>query len=305
MLRRIRMKKKRIRTHPTPTDHFLRFLISVLTYALLSAVVYIPFMSQIGHMSESVVIRSYMEKSSQTKYDNIQDREFLRAVEYNRSINAAQSRTPFFYRGTSEETDAYRALLPGSGGVMCIIEIPSVGICLPVGHGTSDEVLETMAGHVCGTSLPVGGSSVNCVIAAHSGSTSARLFTDLRRIAPGDTILVHVLSRTLTYRVLSDRDISVVLPYDGKAEHADSYGYDIPYFQIRPGEDILTLYTCTPVGINSHRLIVQAHRAETDEIIRPDHELRPPVERSKSILLCVLLGLIPLLCAMLMFIRIK
>lgn len=305
MQRRNCMKKHRIKTQREPSDLILRLLIASLTYALLSAVVYIPFMSQIGHMSESIVIRSYVENSGQKEYDDSRSTEFLRAAEYNRSIETTQARTPFFYRGTSEETDEYRSLLPGNAGVMCIIEIPAIDICLPVGHGTSDEVLETMAGHVCGTSLPIGGISTNCVIAAHSGSTSSRLFTDLGRIAPGDKIFVHVLSRTLTYRVQSDEDISVVLPYDGKTEHAFSADYDVPYYRIHPGEDILTLYTCTPVGINSHRLIVTAHRAETGQKVSQDRELHPSVRRTKSIVICILLALVPLLGTMLMLREIR
>ena len=280
-------------------------MIAALTYALLSAIVYIPFMNQIGYMGESVVIRSYVEKSSQEEDEDSQCQELLRASEYNRSIETAQSISPFFYRGTSEESDAYRALLPGTGGVMCIVDIPSIGICLPVGHGTSDEVLDVMAGHVCGTSLPIGGISTNCVIAAHSGSTSARLFTDLGKITPGDKILVHVLSRTLTYRVLSDQDISVVLPYDGKTEHADSVDYDAPYFRIKPGEDILTLYTCTPVGINSHRLIVSAHRAETDQDVYASSELHSSGRHAKSLVACILLAPVPILGAVLMFRKVR
>ena len=299
------MRKNGIRTERKPTDLILRLMIAALTYALLSAIVYIPFMNQIGYMSESVVIRSYVEKSSQEKDKDSQSQEFLLASEYNRNIETAQSRTPFFYRGTSEETDAYRALLPGTGGVMCIVDIPSIGICLPVGHGTSDEVLDVMAGHVCGTSLPIGGISTNSVIAAHSGSTSARLFTDLGKITPGDKILVHVLSRTLTYRVLSDQDISVVLPYDGKTEHADSVDYDAPYFRIKPREDILTLYTCTPVGINSHRLIVSAHRAETDQDVYTSSELHSSGRHAKSLVACILLAPVPILGAVLMFRKVR
>ena len=299
------MRKIRIRTERKPTDLILRLLIAALTYALLSAIVYIPFMNQIGYMGESVVIRSYVEKSSQEEDEDSQCQELLRASEYNRSIETAQSISPFFYRGTSEESDAYRALLPGTGGVMCVVDIPSIGICLPVGHGTSDEVLDVMAGHVCGTSLPIGGISTNCVIAAHSGSTSARLFTDLGKITPGDKILVHVLSRTLTYRVLSDQDISVVLPYDGKTEHADSADYDAPYFRIKSGEDILTLYTCTPVGINSHRLIVSAHRAETDQNVYRSSELRPSGRHAKSLVICILLAAVPILGAVLMFRKVR
>ena len=299
------MRKIRIRTERKPTDLILRLMIAALTYALLSAIVYIPFMNQIGYMGESVVIRSYVEKSSQEEDEDSQCQELLRASEYNRSIETAQSISPFFYRGTSEESDAYRALLPGTGGVMCVVDIPSIGICLPVGHGTSDEVLDVMAGHVYGTSLPIGGISTNCVIAAHSGSTSARLFTDLGKITPGDKIFVHVLSRTLTYRVLSDQDISVVLPYDGKTEHADSVDYDAPYFRIKSGEDILTLYTCTPVGINSHRLIVSAHRAETDQNVYRSSELRPSGRHAKSLVICILIAAVPILGAVLMFRKVR
>ena len=299
------MRKIRIRTERKPTDLILRLLIAALTYALLSAIVYIPFMNQIGYMGESVVIRSYVEKSSQEEDEDSQCQELLRASEYNRSIETAQSISPFFYRGTSEESDAYRALLPGTGGVMCVVDIPSIGICLPVGHGTSDEVLDVMAGHVYGTSLPIGGISTNCVIAAHSGSTSARLFTDLGKITPGDKIFVHVLSRTLTYRVLSDQDISVVLPYDGKTEHADSADYDAPYFRIKSGEDILTLYTCTPVGINSHRLIVSAHRSETDQDVYASSELHSSGRHAKSLVACILLAPVPILGAVLMFRKVR
>lgn len=299
------MKRDRNRTRPDPADFLLRSLITMLTYALLTAVIYIPFMNQIGHMSESVVIRSYVEKSGRKENDSGQNRELLRAAKYNASIVAAQSQAPFFYRGTSEETDAYRALLPGNSGVMCVIEIPSIDICLPVGHGTSDEVLETMAGHVYGTSLPIGGTSANSVIAAHSGSTTSRLFTDLGQIAPGDAIYVHVLSHTLTYRVLSDKDISIVLPYDGNIEHADCEDYDVPYFQIKPGEDILTLYTCTPPGINSHRLIVQAHRSETNNEVSRDREFRPKARRAKYFIFSIILALIPFFGATLMFIKIS
>ena len=299
------MRKNRIAVQRKPVELILRLLIAALTYALLSAIVYIPFMNQIGYMGESVVIRSYVKKSSQEEDEDSQCQELLRASEYNRSIETAQSISPFFYRGTSEESDAYRALLPGTGGVMCVVDIPSIGICLPVGHGTSDEVLDVMAGHVYGTSLPIGGISTNCVIAAHSGSTSARLFTDLGKITPGDKIFVHVLSRTLTYRVLSDQDISVVLPYDGKTEHADSADYDAPYFRIRSGEDILTLYTCTPVGINSHRLIVSAHRAETDQNVFRSSELRPSGRHAKSLVICILLAAVPILGAVLMFRKVR
>ena len=131
------------------------------------------------------------------------------------------------------------------GGVMCYVDIPKINVYLPVQHGTGAETLEKSVGHVVGTSLPVGGSSTHAVLSAHSGLASSKLFSDIDQLTEGDTFYVHVLGEVLAYEVDS---INTVLPTDTSL------------LQIEEGEDLVTLVTCTPFGINTHRLLVRGHR---------------------------------------------
>ena len=131
------------------------------------------------------------------------------------------------------------------GGVMAYIDIPKINVYLPVQHGTGAETLEKSVGHVMGTSLPVGGSSTHAVLSAHSGMASSKLFSDIDRLAEGDTFYIHVLGDTLAYEVDA---INTVLPTDTSL------------LQIEEGKDYVTLVTCTPFGINTHRLLVRGHR---------------------------------------------
>ena len=131
------------------------------------------------------------------------------------------------------------------GGVMCYVEIPKIGVYLPVEHGTSADTLEKSVGHVVGTSLPVGGASTHAVLSAHSGMASSKLFSDIDQLAEGDTFYIHVLGDTLAYKVDT---IHTVLPTDTSL------------LQIEDGKDLVTLVTCTPFGVNTHRLIVRGHR---------------------------------------------
>ena len=131
------------------------------------------------------------------------------------------------------------------GGAMCTIDIPKIGVYLPVRHGTGAETLERTVGHVVGTSLPVGGAGTHAVLSAHSGMASAKLFSDIDQLAEGDTFYIHVLGEVLAYEV--DR-IATVLPGDTSL------------LQIEDGQDLVTLVTCTPFGVNTHRLLVRGHR---------------------------------------------
>lgn len=131
------------------------------------------------------------------------------------------------------------------GGVMAYIDIPKINVYLPVQHGTGAETLERSVGHVMGTSLPVGGSSTHAVLSAHSGMASSKLFSDIDRLAEGDTFYIHVLGDTLAYEVNA---INTVLPTDTSL------------LQIEEGKDFVTLVTCTPFGVNTHRLLVRGHR---------------------------------------------
>ncbi|MBQ7535966.1 MAG: class C sortase [Stomatobaculum sp.] len=134
-----------------------------------------------------------------------------------------------------------------STGVMGYIDVPKINVKLPIYHGTSDAVLQTSIGHLPETSLPVGGSGSHCVLSGHRGLPSARLFSDLDKMSYGDTFTLSVLNETYTYQV---DQIRVVEPTD------------IRELKIQPDMDLCTLVTCTPYGINSHRLLVRGHRIQ-------------------------------------------
>ena len=131
------------------------------------------------------------------------------------------------------------------GGVMAYVDIPKINVYLPVQHGTGAETLEKSVGHVVGTSLPVGGSSTHAVLPAHSGMASSKLFSDIDQLTEGDTFYIHVLGDTLAYKVDA---IHTVLPTDTSL------------LQIEDGKDYVTLVTCTPFGVNTHRLLVRGQR---------------------------------------------
>lgn len=163
------------------------------------------------------------------------------AQQYNAMLSGAATITE---GGASAHPLAYAQQLT-VGGAMAYVDIPKIGVYLPVQHGTGAETLEKSVGHVVGTSLPVGGSSTHAVLSAHSGMASSKLFSDIDQLAEGDTFYIHVLGDTLVYRVDA---IHTVLPTDTNL------------LQIEDGKDYVTLVTCTPFGINTHRLLVRGHR---------------------------------------------
>ena len=149
-----------------------------------------------------------------------------------------------------DEADYNGELNVGNNGIMGYIEIPSIEVSLPIYHGTSDGVLQVAVGHLQGSSLPVGGSSTHCVLSGHRGLPSAKLFTNLDQLAEGDIFMLRILNETLTYEV---DQIHIVLP--------DEMGDLV----VQEGQDHCTLVTCTPYGINTHRLLVRGKRIETPE----------------------------------------
>ena len=163
------------------------------------------------------------------------------AEQYNATLSGTAAITE---GGASAPPLAYAEQLT-VGGVMCYIDIPKINVYLPVQHGTDADTLERAVGHVVGTSLPAGGSSTHAVLSAHSGIASSKLFSDIDQLAEGDTFYIHVLGDTLAYKVDA---IHTVLPTDTSL------------LQIEDGKDYVTLVTCTPFGINTHRLLVQGHR---------------------------------------------
>ncbi len=167
------------------------------------------------------------------------------AREYNARLPQKSNRFAF----TDEEAQEYASLLDLSGnGIMGYIRIPSIGVNLPIYHGTEESVLQVAVGHIEWSSLPVGGEGTHAVMSGHRGLPRAKLFTDLDKIQTGDVFIVSVLDEILTYQV---DQIRIVEPKDL---------YDL---EIEPGKDLCTLVTCTPYGINTHRLLVRGTRIET------------------------------------------
>lgn len=186
-------------------------------------------------------VASYAAAVSQMKTEDY-DRLFAEADDYNRKLAG----TGMKWSMTDEEIQEYNSILDVSdNGIMGYIDIPRIRQTLPIYHGTDDAVLQVAIGHLAGTSLPVGGDSTHCVVSGHRGLPSARLFTDLDRLTVGDIWTMTVLNRTVTYEV---DQIRIVEPED------------LSELQIVQGSDYCTLLTCTPYGINTHRLLVRGHR---------------------------------------------
>lgn len=195
--------------------------------------------------------------ASQAVADYAENVRNLEAEKYEQVLQDAKSYNQMLpYKQTTfalseEEKEAYDALLDISGtGVMGYIEIPTVNISLPVYHGTEDAVLQIAVGHLEWSSLPVGGEDTHCVLSGHRGLPSAKLFTNLDKLVVGDKFVMRVLDEVLTYEV---DQILIVEPTD------------VSTLIIEAGKDLCTLVTCTPYGINSHRLLVRGHRIENQE----------------------------------------
>lgn len=152
----------------------------------------------------------------------------------------------------SENSEYNRILNVNNDGVMGFISIPEINIKLAIYHGTSDEVLQTGVGHINGSKLPIGGESTHCVLAAHRGLPSAELFTDIDQLQTGDKFYLHVLDKVLAY------EVDQILPMVDKDDHQTLQNA----LSITEGQDYVSLFTCTPYGVNSHRLIVRGHRVE-------------------------------------------
>lgn len=196
------------------------------------------------HQSKAVI--SYVENVT-----NIDDEQYEKlwndAVAYNEKLaeNGIQ------WTLTDEEKEEYNEYLKvDDSGIMAYIDIPVIDCSLPIYHGTDESVLQIAIGHIEGSSLPVGGEGSHCVVSGHRGLPSARIFTDLDKLVEGDIFLIHTLDATLTYEV---DQIRIVEPTD------------LSDLQIEEGKDLCTLVTCTPYGINTHRLLVRGHRIENEE----------------------------------------
>ena len=211
----------------------------------LSVMLYPTVSDYVNQKNQSRAVASYSEE-----VENLSDVDYQAYFDAADDYNRRLAETPdAFYR--PEEVSGYTDTLDVSGtGIMGYITIPKIGVELPVYHGTSDGVLQVAAGHLEGSSLPVGGAGTHAVISAHRGLPSAKLFTNLDELEVGDTFTITVLDRVLTYEV---DQISIVLPTE------------TDLLQPVEDKDYVTLMTCTPYGINTHRLLVRGKRIENAE----------------------------------------
>ena len=209
----------------------------------------------------------YQEKVEQVDNTKLIEAKEL-AVAYNQTIlPGAQDEDSFSKEALLSASENYGSLLNLAGdGIMGYVEVPTIGVTLPIFHGTNNSTLERGVGHLLGSSLPVGGESTHSVLTAHSGMASQKMFSDLDRVKIGDIFFLDVLGEKLAYQV---DQIKTVLPYD------------TTFLQTEMGNDLCTLVTCTPFGVNTHRLLVRGTRIEYEEaevIVEEILETEEPVK---------------------------
>lgn len=234
----------------------------------LGITVYPPLSTAYYQKHQSEIHTQYQQQMKDTDDSDIR-RMREKAAAYNASlIPGVQNGTSFtkdFLQAAS--LDYVNQLNPMENGIMGYVEVPSLNITLPIYHGTEDATLEIGAGHLLGSSLPIGGESTHSVITGHSGMASQKMFSDLERLKEGDVFYLEVLGDTLAYQV---DQVKTVLPQDT----AD--------LQIIPGEDHCTLVTCTPFGVNTHRLLVRGTRIPYSEAVESEYEIQNPEKTAST-----------------------
>ena len=270
------MKKKK--------GNFTTLLLILVLLAGLSLLLYPSVSDYWNSFHQTRAIATYAEKVAnlnQDQYDEI----WAAAESYNASLTDRVNA----YLLSDAQKEEYQQLLNVSGlGVMGYIEIPSIDCSLPIYHGTEESVLQIAVGHLEWSSLPVGGESTHCVLSGHRGLPSAKLFTNLDKLREGDIFLLRILDEVLTYEV---DQILIVEPQEVGA------------LQIVEGQDYCTLVTCTPYGINTHRLLVRGHRIDnveeaktvrvTADAIQIEPLLVAPIVAIPILLLLLILLLLP------------
>lgn len=190
------------------------------------------------------------------------------AEKYNRLLNSGVVQNNYSDEALDLANVGYDALLNLNGdSIMAYVEVPALKIYLPVSHGTEAKTLEKSVGHVIGSSLPIGGSDTHCVLSGHSGMSDQKMFSDLNKLQEGDIFYIHVLNETLAYKVMC---IDTVLPEDTSL------------LGIEDGKDMVTLVTCTPFGVNTHRLLVRGERTDYAEAAEEVAELEETQDTSST-----------------------
>ena len=230
--------------------------ISVILFGLLFLVgfgilIYPTVSNQWNTYRQSQLISNYQSVvQDMTPEDFTQ--EWERAEAFNATITQNNLYSDVFGESTTDlqSTEYWKILNEAGDGIMGYLSIPKINIKLAIYHGTADDVLQTGVGHLNGTKLPIGGESTHCVVAAHRGLPSAKLFTDIDQLRNGDKFYIHVLDQVLAY------EVDQILPMVDKDDHETLENA----LKIEEGKDQVTLFTCTPYGVNSHRLLVRGTR---------------------------------------------
>ena len=221
--------------------HLSTIILVIILFAGLSLLLYPTVSDYWNSLHQSRAIASYTEAVANLD-DEVYEELWNNAVVYNETLWQRSNR----YFPTEEEREDYMSQLNISGdGIMGYIQIPSINCSLPVYHGTDEAILQVAIGHIESSSLPVGGEGTHCVLSGHRGLPSAKLFTNLDRMIEGDLFMLQILNETLTYEV---DQIRIVEPEE------------VSELDFVKGMDYCTLVTCTPYGINTHRLLVRGHR---------------------------------------------
>ena len=271
------MKKKK-------ADNFINIILVLVLFVGLSLLLYPTVSDYWNSFHQTRAITTSAEEVADLNEEEY-ERLWNVAQDYNRAL--AQRGTHFVL--TDEQIEEYEQMLDVSGlGVMGYIEIPEIRCSLPIYHGTDEAVLQIAIGHLEWSSLPVGGENSHCVLSGHRGLPSAKLFTNLDQIKEGDIFMLRVLDEVLTYEV---DQIRIVEPQE------------VDDLQIENGKDYCTLVTCTPYGINTHRLLVRGHRIEniedsdsihvTADAIQIEPLLVAPIVAIPILLILLILLLIP------------
>lgn len=217
---------------------------ALLFLIALGLTLYPPISNYVNRRYASEIQTAYRELIQQTD-NSVLEEARQRAIAYNLAITPGTANTYSEKRLLSAAEDYNRQLDIAGNGIMGYVEIPKIQVNLPIYHGTEAEVLDRGIGHLLGSSLPVGGENTHAVLSGHSGMASQKMFTDLEQLTPGDVFYLNVLNETLAYQVT---EINTVLPYETEL------------LGILPGKDLCTLVTCTPYGVNTHRLLVRGSR---------------------------------------------
>ena len=238
--------EKKVRKRKKKGGGLVNFILVLIMLIGLGVIAYPTFSDWWNSFHQTRAIAGYMEKVANMDTETF-DRMWAEAEAYNQALKQNPNR----YMMSDEELAVYNATLDITGtGIMGYIDIPKIDISLPVYHGTDEAVLQIAIGHIEGTSLPVGGLGTHCVLSGHRGLPSAKLFSDIDQMTEGDTFILQVMDRTLTYEV---DQIRIVLPSE------------LQDLEIDEMQDYCTLVTCTPYGVNTHRLLVRGHRVANAE----------------------------------------